>query len=164
MFRYVREALAIKMGEGNPPVTVHISSGGGGVGWGLDIYDLLAFYPGRKVGVVHSIAASMASVILQACDWRTATPYSSVLIHHVNNQNLHLDVARDDAELKKFIARMERSQSKLYDILTRRTGKTLEEISARCKLDEPMTSEEAREYGLLDQVITTEKDIVIPNP
>jgi len=164
MFVYVREAIAIKMGEGGPPITVHISSGGGAVVWGLDIYDLINFYPGKKVGVVHSMAASMASIILQACDWRTATPYASVLIHHVNNQNLKLDVARDKNELEKFIAGMEKSQSKLYEILVRRTGKPMEEISARCKMEESMTAQEALNYHLIDQIVVQESDVVIPEP
>lgn len=159
---YVRQVFEIKMGEGSPDLTVHISSNGGNVSNGLDVYDLLKFYPGKKIGVVQGFAASTAAVILQVCDWRTATTYSDVLIHHVSNQNLRLDVARDPIELAKFIQKMEDSQSKLYDILVGRTGKTLEEIRDTCKLDEPMPAPAALSYGLIDQVIATESDIRAP--
>ncbi len=164
MFFYVREAIGIKIAEGGPKLTVHISSNGGAVGWGLDIYDLLAFYTGQKVAIVHSMAASMASIILQACEWRISTQFSSVLIHHINSQSLKLDTARDEDELKKFVEGMERSQTKLYGILVGRTGKTLEEIRAKCKEEVPMSAQEAKEYGLIDQVIVRESDIKIPEP
>lgn len=161
-FAYVREAIALKMLEGNPTLTIHLSSGGGRVSAGLDIYDLLKFYNGEKIGVVHSLAASMAAVILQGCDWRTATPHSDILIHHVSSRDISLDTVRDPEKLSKFIERLETDQQKLYQILMSRTGKSIEEIRKTCELDQNMCAKEALDYGLIDQIISNEIEINFP--
>jgi ATP-dependent Clp protease, protease subunit len=161
-FLYVREALGIKVGEGSPPLMIHISSNGGQVVAGLDVYDLLKFYTGQKVGVVQAMAASMAAVILQACDWRVGTQHSRVLIHHVSNQYITLDIARDPEKFGKFRDRMEASQQKLYQILVGRTGKSIEEIRATCELDTSMTAQEALGYCLIGQIVVQELEVKLP--
>lgn len=158
-FYYIREAIMQKMHEGSPKLVIYMSSNGGEVTAGLDICDLLQFYPGKKVAVVHALAASVAAVILQVCDWRTATPHSRILIHHVSGRNITLDTIRDEERMKKFVEAMEIDQSKLYSILTGRTRKSLEEIRETCKQDRSMPAKEALEYGLLDQIIATEAEI-----
>jgi len=162
MFFYIRDSLAIKMAEGSPDLTVHISSSGGSTAAGLDIFDLLRFYPGKKIGIVHYMAASMASIILQVCDWRTATTHARVLIHHVSSHNITLDTVRNPEKMKDFSDDMEKAQSKLYQILVNRTGRTAEEITKTCELDNPMSAQEALSYGLIDQIIEKEVDIKIP--
>ena len=81
--KYVREAFQALTLDNSPSITLTITSGGGDADVGLDICDLLKFYTGHKIGVVHGYANSMASIILQVCDWRVITPNAHILIHHI---------------------------------------------------------------------------------
>ncbi|HEY0221202.1 MAG TPA: ATP-dependent Clp protease proteolytic subunit [Candidatus Paceibacterota bacterium] len=161
-FFYFRESIFQKILEGSPRLLIMISSNGGETSAGLDICDLLTYYPGHKTATIHGVAASMAAVILQTCDWRSATTHSRVLIHHISVSKITIDTIRDAEKMKKFSGGMEREQAKLYQILMGRSGRTLEEIRATCELDSPMTAQEALQYGLLDQIITKETEIKFP--
>ncbi len=161
MLKYLREAVQILTIEGNPPLTVLITSGGGNASMGLDLYDLIKFYPGKKIGLVHGIAASMAAIILQACDWRVITPNGRILIHHIKCHNFPLTALKNADELDKFL----KSRAHLfnqYEILTKKTGKEVGEILARCEEDEYMPAQEAVQYGLVDQIVETEAEIRTP--
>jgi ATP-dependent Clp protease protease subunit len=158
-FFYVREVIATKMTEGFPELTFHISCSGGLVSAGLDIYDLIRFYEGPTVGVVHSIAASMGAVVLQACDWRVATPHSDILIHNLNTQGISLDIMRNEIEMSKLVRELEDNQEMVYDILIGRTGRSRDEIMTISALDLKMNVEEALAFGLIDQIAVKESHI-----
>jgi ATP-dependent protease ClpP protease subunit len=64
---YAREALQRLRARRATEVTVHITSGGGKIVYGLDIYDMLRLFPGRVTGVVYGAAVSAAAIILQGC-------------------------------------------------------------------------------------------------
>lgn len=150
---YVREALLRLMGKGSPPIKVMITSNGGSVQYGLDIYDGLRYYAGEKTGVVLGAARSMAAVILQACQKRQCMRHSLVLIHHISTTEMDLDALRDSIETKKIKKNLEKDQNRIYKILSDRTGHTVAEISAECVKNQSMTSEEALKFGLIDEVI-----------
>src|SRR5258706_13842770 len=84
MIMYVREAMLRLIAKGNPDITVLINSNGGSVTCGLDIYDVLKYYTGKKTGIVQRFAKSMAAVILQACERRQTMRHSIIHIHHVS--------------------------------------------------------------------------------
>lgn len=153
MYEYVRTAIMYLRTKGNPGIDVIITSPGGRVDVGLDIYDLLRLYPGNKTATITSRAESMGAVILQACDVRRCMRHSTVLIHHISTSNITLDLIRSRAKLAQFRKDMETDQHRLYDILAARTGKTIPEISKACAKDEPMTAEEAIAFCLIDEII-----------
>ena len=150
---YVREALLRLMGKGSPPVKVLITSDGGSVRFGLNIYDGLKYYAGEKTGVVLGIAHSMAAVILQACQKRQCMRHSCILIHHVSTMNVGLDALRNPAKMAKIKEDLEEDQARIYKILSDRTGKSVDAISAECAKDQSMNSENALEFGLIDKVV-----------
>ena len=152
MALYVREALLRLRGEGSPDVTIMITSAGGNVGIGLDIYDFLRLYPGKKTGVVNAYARSMAAVVLQACDNRQCSVHAHILIHN-SHDDVNLDTLRDWRKLKKRKGEMEKKQSRIYAILAKRTGRSITEIRKVCQRDHEMTAEEAKAFGLIDQIV-----------
>ncbi len=161
-FFYVREAIMLKMSQGNPTLTIHLSSNGGDVAPGRDIFDFLKYYPGKKIGVGHALVASTAAIVMQACDWRVVTPYTNVLIHSVSGTRITLEVIQNSDKMKKFVEELERVQGISTQILSSRTKKTAKQIIEICEQDASMSAEEAKEFGLIDQIIVTEADIRAP--
>jgi len=153
MVRYVREALIRLTAQGSPQVEVMITSGGGSVKVGLDIYDALRYYVGKKAGIVHGFAQSMAALILQACDHRRCLRHAFLLIHHVAEERVSLDVLRDDEKLRRLREDLEESQSRLYKILSTRTRKSVDEIGVACSQEKEMTAEQALAFGLIDEIV-----------
>lgn len=150
---YVREALLRLMAKGSPPIKVMITSNGGSVLYGLDVYDGFRFYPGEKTGVVQGRAFSMAAVILQACQKRQCLRHSRVLIHHVSTTEVKLDVLRDPGKLEKVKEDAEADQARIYKILSDRTGHAVEEVRTECAKNQSMSAEEALAFGLIDEII-----------
>lgn len=149
----VAKSLAFLQIRKSPPLKILIDSGGGSVGAGLDIYDLIRLYEGEVTGVVVCQAASMAVVILQACDQRLCAKHASILIHHVATKNVNLDTLKDRKKLDLLITEMEKDQQRLYDILCLKTGKRQSVIAKECKRDNYMSSEQALVFGLIDKII-----------
>lgn len=153
MFEYAQEAILLLVAKGSPDVEISINSGGGSVDYGLDIYDLLRLYKGRKTITVHSIAASMGAIIIQACEVRKIARHSKVLIHYVSTRNISLSQLKDPNKLEEIIKDLEASQNRLEAILMKRTGQTLELIQNECKKDRRMTAEEALAFGLVCEIV-----------
>lgn len=152
MVRYIREAISRLIGKGSPPITVLITSPGGDVDIGLDIFDALRYYSGEKTAVVHGYANSMAAVILQVCNKRIAMRHAHILVHHISKTQIKLDVLRDKAKTAEVRNDLEKSQKRIYEILVKRTGKTLAEVKKACSRNESMTAEEAKAFGLIDKI------------
>lgn len=153
MILYVREALLRLTVKGSPSITVLITSRGGSVEVGLDIYDALRLYTGEKTGIVLGFAKSMAVLILQACEKRKCMRHATLLIHHISRREVSLDILRDPIKLKEVRDDLEASQSRLYVILGARTCKTVDVIREECAKERDMTAEEALAFGLVDEVI-----------
>lgn len=150
------EVIASLLFAGAPDIYVLISSSGGDVEAGLNIFDLLENYPGKKTGIVFKEAGSMAAIILQACDERIASTHADILIHHISRNRVSLDVVTDTSgkRLEEVRDQMIATQNFLYAILCGRTKKTIEEIKRACSVDKPMLIEEALKFGLVDRILT----------
>ncbi|MEN9561566.1 MAG: hypothetical protein RIQ56_839, partial [Candidatus Parcubacteria bacterium] len=149
MYRRVSTSILFLVSKGSPPIELWIDSGGGSVAAGLDIYDLVRTYKNQVDGVVHAYAASMAAMILQGCAKRSCMRHGTVLIHHISRDEVKLDTLRIPVRRDQMIKRMEKSQRRLYDILSERTKQPLTKIRATCAKDEPMSAEEALDFGLI---------------
>lgn len=153
MFEYAHEAILLLVAKGSPDITISITTNGGSVDFGLDVYDLLRLYTGKKTVTVYSIAASMGAIIIQACERRIVARHASILIHYVSRRNTSLSQLKDPDELKKIIDDLQQSQDRLETILTDKTGQPVDVIQAECKKDRRMTAEEALAFGLVDEII-----------
>jgi ATP-dependent Clp protease, protease subunit len=150
---YVAKALKFLTARDSPDVKIIIDSNGGETVPGLDIYDAIRLYKGKKNGVVLSRAFSMGAIILQACDKRSCARHAGVLIHHISKKNINLDELQDEQKREKIINDMLKNQKRLYDILVARTGKEESVIKEVCAKDKEMSSEEALGFGLVDEII-----------
>ena len=143
--------MAILKGRWALGIEIRIFTGGGIVHAGLDIYDALRNYKGKKTGLVYAYARSMGATILQACDERVCLPYATVLIHHITSR-VSLDELEDPGRFGKIIASMRKDQEIIYAILTERTGTSVDKIRNACRRDQDMSAREALEFGLIDRI------------
>ncbi len=152
MVEKVFKLLFVLRARGCPDITIYITSPGGSTLAGLHIHDAIELYAKKAVvkGFAHGRVASMASIILQACTTRVASKHTEILIHHLIQDNISLDVLRNKKKLDKLIADCEETQAKLDSILMSRTGKSQRQVIALSKKDEYLVSSKALDFGLID--------------
>ena len=139
--------------EGQDPekdISLYINSPGGVITDGMAIYDTMQYIKCDVSTICLGMAASMGAFLLAAGTKgkRFALPNSEIMIHQPSGgaQGQATDIqiqAERIAQMKK----------KLTKILADNTGKDVETVAADCERDHFMTAEEAKAYGLIDQVI-----------
>ncbi len=131
-------------------IQIFVNSPGGSVIDGLGIYDTMQYVSPDVATICTGMAASMGAVLLCAGHKgkRTALPHSRVMIHQPlgGMRGQVTDMEIEYQLIKKL-------QKELYDILSRHTGQTYEQIFADCDRDNWMTATEAQSYGLVDEVL-----------
>ena len=117
---------------------------------GLGIYDTMQYIGPDVATICTGMAASMGAVLLSAGQKgkRTCLPHSRVMIHQPlgGAQGQTSDIEISYRLIKQF-------QKELYVILANHTGQTYEKIEKDCDRDYWMRSEEAKEYGIVDEVL-----------
>lgn len=135
----------------NEPITLYLESQGGGVLSGLDIYDIVRHSKAPVIGIVRRRANSMAAVILQACTIRKAYEHSDILIHNVQ---VRKDLGKLlKGNLEKELEESIKNQESIIEILAWRTKQPVDLIRQKCDEEKSMSPEEARTFGLIDEVI-----------
>jgi len=135
-------------------ITMFISSPGGSVYAGNGIIDTMN-YINQDISTINiSLAASMGAVILSngTKGKRFALPLSRTMIHQVSS-----GTEGTFSDMKIAIRETESVKKDLYEVLAINTGKTVEQIEKDCDRDYWMKSQEACDYGLVDQVIVSLK-------
>lgn len=135
----------------NKEISIYINSPGGEVYAGLGIYDTMQYIKCPIKTICTGMAASMAAVLLAAGDVRCALPHSKIMIHQpsgfAGGQSSDIEIeAKEMAKTKK----------DLYELLSKHTGQTYDKIYKDCDRDYWMTSEEAKNYGLIDNILIHE--------
>ncbi len=152
MAYYIRECLRRLVANGSPDIIVTITSHGGIISISLDIYDMLRLYPGKKIGKVIAHADSMATVILQACDIRQCARHATMLIHFIDTR-ISFDKMINLKKIKKVVSKTNDSQVLIDSILSRRTGNKVSTIRRTYLKEKDMSAKEAKEFGLIDEII-----------
>jgi ATP-dependent Clp protease protease subunit len=133
-------------------VQLYINSPGGGVYAGLGLYDTMQFINPDIATICTGIAASMAAVLMAAGapGKRSALKHSRIMMHQpsAGAAGQASDVAITVNEVRKI-------KHELYEILSYHTGQTIEKVSKDSNRDFWMTAPEAKEYGLVDEVLVT---------
>ena len=131
-------------------ISMYINSPGGGVTSGLSIYDTMQSIRPRVSTLVVGQAASMGSLLLAAGEpgLRHSLPNSRVMVHQPSGgyQGQATDIlihARETEKLKR----------RLNEIYVKHTGKSLEEVEEALERDRFMSPDEAKEWGLIDEVL-----------
>ena len=132
-------------------ISIYINSPGGSVHAGLGIYDTMQFISSDVATICTGMAASMAAVLLVAGaeGKRSALPHSRVMIHQpmggAQGQASDIEItAREIQKLKK----------ELYTIIAEHSHTDFDKVWADSDRDYWMTAQEAKDYGMIDQVLT----------
>ncbi len=151
----IAQILFLMSENKNQDINVYINSPGGSVTAGLAIYDTLQFVPCDVATYCIGQAASMGAVLLAAGTKgkRHALPNSRVMIHQPwgGTVGTAVDISIQAKEIK-------RNKQSLNEILAKHTGRPLERIEKDTDRDFFMTPHQAKEYGLVDEVIESLRD------
>ena len=155
----VAQLLFLQSEDAEKPINLYINSPGGSVTAGLAMYDTMQFLKCEVHTYCVGQAASMGAVLMAAGakGKRFALPNARIMIHQpwggVEGQ------AADISIQAKEILRL---RDRLNEILARHTGKRLEEVARDTDRDFYMSAEEARRYGLVDEVVVSRKTPAAP--
>ena len=131
-------------------ITLYISSSGGEVDAGLDIYDIIKDSRAPVKAKVYLMANSSAVIVLQACRPRIALPDCQILLHRMKVKE-DVEAWMEDPTIME---KHKRTVQRVYEILAKETGNAVETIRQKCKENMPMTAEEALKFGLVDEVLS----------
>ena len=146
----VAQLLFLEAQDPDKDIQLYLNTPGGSVTSGMAIYDTMQYIKCDVSTICIGMAASMGAFLLSAGakGKRIALPNSEIMIHQpsAGTQGKVTDM---EIDLEHFL----RIKQSLNRILAENTGKSVEQIKADSERDHWMTAEEAREYGLIDQVI-----------
>jgi ATP-dependent Clp protease protease subunit len=147
----------------NPERDIHlyINSPGGSVSAGLAIYDTMQFLKAPVETICMGMAASMGAFLLAAGTKgkRIALPHSRIMIHQPSQSGGGGTASDIEIQAKEIIY----LRSKLNELMAKHTGQTVEQVEKDTDRDRFMSADEAKEYGLIDTVITNAAEIVPGN-
>ena len=145
----VAQLLFLESIDKNSPISIYINSPGGEIYSGLSIYDTMQFIGPEIITVCTGLGASMAAILLSGGSKgkRFALKHSRIMIHQplggAKGQASDMEInLKQILDLKK----------ELYEILSYHTGKSFKEIEKDSDRDYWMTSEEAKKYGIIDDI------------
>ncbi len=137
--------------DGGSDISIYINSPGGSVTAGLGIYDTMQFISPDVATICTGMAASMAAVLLVAGKEgkRQALPHSRVMIHQPLGgvQGQASDIEIEAREIMKY-------KKELYTIIAEHSHTPFEKVWNDSDRNYWMTAEEAKEYGMIDQILT----------
>lgn len=148
------QLLYLDSSEPGKDISIYLNTPGGSVYAGLGIYDTMQFIGSDVATICTGMAASMGAVLLVAgaSGKRSALKHSRIMIHQPSGgaQGVAADMEINLREMLKL-------KKELYQIIADHSGKTYEKIEKDSDRDFWMTSQEALEYGMIDQVLVKEK-------
>lgn len=152
----IAQLLFLQMADPKKDIHFYINSPGGSVTAGLAIYDTIQFLTCDVNTYCIGQAASMGAVLL--CGGtkgkRYALPNANIMIHQVLGG---AEGQASDVEIR--VRYMLRLKQRLNTIISKHTGKPIEQVEKDCDRDNFMTAEEAKAYGLVDEVVQSRKEV-----
>jgi ATP-dependent Clp protease protease subunit len=148
----VAQLLFLESENPEKDIALYINSPGGSVSAGLAIYDTMQFIKPAVSTLCIGQAASMGSLLLTAGhkDMRFATPNARIMVHQPSGgfQGQASDIERHAQDIIKL-------KRRLNEVYVKHTGKSYEEIERTLDRDHFMTADEAKDFGLIDKVISS---------
>ena len=147
----VAQLLFLESEDPSKDIHLYINSPGGSVTAGLGIYDTMQLVQPDVATICTGLAASMGAVLLTAgaAGKRSALPHSRVMIHQPlgGAQGQASDIEITAREIRK-------TKQELYEIIAAHSGAPIEKIEKDADRDYWLSAREAKEYGLIDEVLT----------
>ena len=147
----IAQLLFLEAEDPSKDIHLYINSPGGSVTAGMAIYDTMNYIKCDVSTICMGLAASMGAFLLSggAKGKRLALPNSEIMIHQPSGG------ARGQASDIKIVAdNIIKTRRRLNEMLAENTGKPIEEIERDTERDNFMTAEEAKAYGLIDEIVT----------
>ena len=150
----VAQMLFLEAEDPDKDISLYINSPGGSITSGMAIYDTMQYIKCDVSTICIGMAASMGAFLLAAGakGKRFALPNSEIMIHQPLG-----GMQGQATDIKIHADRILKIKETLNTILSERTGQTLEQITKDTERDNFMTASEAKEYGLVDEVIEKRK-------
>lgn len=147
----VAQLLFLAAEDPDKDISIYINSPGGSITSGMAIYDTMQFIKPQVSTICVGMAASMGAFLLAAGEKgkRFALPNSEVMIHQPLG-----GTQGQASDIQIHARRIIEMREKLNEILAERTGQSIEVIQRDTDRDNFMTSVKAKEYGLIDEVLT----------
>jgi len=157
--KIIRKLWYLEIQDPGKPIYFFINSPGGSVDSGFAIWDQIKMITSPVTTIVTGLAASMGSVLslCAAPKRRFATPNSRIMIHQPMIGGVIQGQATDlEIQAKEML----KTRSSLVEMYMQATGKDFDTIDRAIDRDTWMSAEEAREFGLLDKVVSSFKEVV----
>ena len=150
----IAQLLYLEQEDPDKDIDLYINSPGGSVTAGLAMYDCMQLVKPDVSCICMGMAASAAAVLLAggAAGKRYALPYSRIMIHQPWIRGIGGQATDIDIHAKQIL----KTRETLNKILADHCNQPLEKVQADTERDYYMSGEEAKEYGIIDQVITSE--------
>lgn len=150
----VSQLLFLESQDPAKDIHLYINSPGGVVSAGLAIYDTMNYVKCDVSTICMGMAASMGAFLLAggAKGKRFALPNAEIMIHQPSG-----GAKGQETEIRIVAEQILKTRERLNRILSENTGKPLDVVSADTERDNYMTAQEAKEYGLIDEIITNRK-------
>jgi len=146
----IAQLLFLESEDADKDIMLYVNSPGGSVSAGLAIYDTMQYVKPDVSTICIGMAASMGAILLAGGEKikRTALPHSKIMIHQPlgGTQGQAIDI-------EIYTKEMIRTRDTIYNILAQHTGKSTEQIMKDSDRDNFMTAEEAKDYGLIDNIL-----------
>ena len=150
----VSQLLFLESQDSTKDIHLYINSPGGSVSAGFAIYDTMNYVKCDVSTICMGLAASMGAFLLAggAKGKRFALPNAEVMIHQPSG-----GARGQETEIRIVAEQILKTRERLNQILAENTGKPLDVIAADTERDNYMTALEAKEYGLIDEIVTNRK-------
>ncbi|MHB8337918.1 MAG: ATP-dependent Clp endopeptidase proteolytic subunit ClpP [Ignavibacteriaceae bacterium] len=147
----IAQLIFLEAEDSEKDINLYINSPGGSVSAGLAIYDTMKYVKPDVATICVGMAASMGAVLLAggASGKRSSLPNSRIMIHQPWVGGLQGQTTDIEIHAREMI----KTRDTLYTILANHTGKTYDQIAKDCDRDYFLSSEEAKEYKLIDNVL-----------
>lgn len=154
----IRKLWYLELTDPGKPIIFVINSPGGSIDAGFAIWDQVQMITSPVYTLVSGLAASMGSVLslCAAPGKRFATPHSRIMIHQPRIGGVIQGQATD---LEIQAREIMKTKAELVKIYVDQTGQSEKEIERALDRDKWMTAQEAKEYGLLDEIVSSFKEI-----
>ena len=146
----VKQLLYLEQSKPGEEITFYINSGGGEVGNGLVLYDVMKYITSPIKTICVGMAASMAAVLFSAGNHRELFRHSRVMIH---DPAINGSLRTKALELKSLSEDLMATRESLAEILAANTGQELEVIYEKTAVDSFFDARSAVEFGLADAII-----------
>ena len=151
----IAQLIALEGMDADRTISLYINSPGGSLTAMMAIYDTMQFVKPDIETTCVGQAASAAATLLAAGTQgkRAALPHARILIHQPSTEGGYGPTSDMEIQAREIL----RQRKELEEILAHHSGRTIEQVRTDIERDRFLTAEDAREYGLIDEIITSRK-------